>query len=545
MTVRRRVLHADRPREAGPSSHGTRWALAMILLALLGVSPDVAGQAGAASASPVGAGRADLIARTPLPPLPTVPKVLLPAPTEDELAALDAWLQRVTASDASTRQTAVKEILEHGPGLVPAIDRRLRELADGGDKNAMKRALLDTRQAARDDERKRMNAAGERGKVVTPDYLDLLTQHAQPTSEAWRRVTHLVAMSRSLVHIGSVEATRELVDVYVRFGEFMRVDTQLQLARLGDRSVAALIEAKRHEAPKVARWAVRQLDTLGKGIPSEAVQTADHQVLADVLRALGRARDPDAARIVISFANSERAQIRDAARQAVAMMGDVAGWQLRDSYENTVGKRPPRDWSWDRTARELFRELDVLRMDAVHRLLVEGKTAEDERRWDAMKAAYDKVLARTPMLEIRSEMAAGYVKFAIAVGDHRRVDAMDALRRAERISADETLRARASSLKLTLEAEGFLEGGVADQTLLHRAMELDPENERARGVLERLQRGEVDRAASVYRYLAAGAIALVALVALGFVAARRGRRSNPETPSPEGEPGTTGGAASE
>ena len=76
---------------------------------------------------------------------------------------------------------------------------------------------------------------------------------------------------------------------------------------------------------------------LGKGVPSEAVQTENQAVLADVLRAYGRTRNPDAVRIVVSFANSERAQVRDASRQSVALMGEIASWQLRDSYENVVG----------------------------------------------------------------------------------------------------------------------------------------------------------------------------------------------------------------
>ncbi len=59
-----------------------------------------------------------------------------------------------------------------------------------------------------------------------------------------------------------------------------------------------------------------QLDVIGKTVPGEAVQTADNQVLADVLRAYGRARDADAARVIVSFANSDRVQVRDAVGRA-------------------------------------------------------------------------------------------------------------------------------------------------------------------------------------------------------------------------------------
>ena len=70
---------------------------------------------------------------------------------------------------------------------------------------------------------------------------------------------------------------------------------------MGDFGVAALIEARRHKADKIARWAERQLDILNKAIPSEAIRTDHHEALADILRAYGRCRDPDAARIILSW----------------------------------------------------------------------------------------------------------------------------------------------------------------------------------------------------------------------------------------------------
>jgi hypothetical protein len=146
----------------------------------------------------------------------------------------------------------------------------------------------------------------------------MLLLAAEPNNRAWQDLVRVVAMSRMLCHAGGIQAARVLIGVYVRFGEFLRVDTQLQLEKMGGSAVAALIEARHHRAEKIAHWAERQLDGLGKAIPGEAVNTTDYQVLADVLRAYGRVRDPDAARIVISFANSERTQVREAARQAIA-----------------------------------------------------------------------------------------------------------------------------------------------------------------------------------------------------------------------------------
>lgn len=491
------------------------------------------------SASLVRAADAGRVASAlPLPPLPEVPKLERARPTETELAELDALLARFRSEDPAVRDTAVREILEVRPNLVSAIDHRMNSIADKADRDEMKRMLERIRKKGRSAERERMRGAGKKGKITTPDYLEMVVAHAEPKSKAWQDLVAVLAMSRMLVQIGSVDAVRELVDVYVRFGEFLRVDTQLQLEKLGDRAVAALIETRRHKAEKIGRWAERQLDMLGKAIASEAVQTEDHQVLADVLRAYGRVRDPDSARIVISFANSERAQVREAARQAVAMMGEVAAWQLRDTYETIVGKKPPRDWSWERTARELFGEFDRLRLAQVHRLFDDGLAAKKAGKLDEMRVAFDKVLARSPMFERRAEMASGYLEYARAQGDAANAAALDALRRAERIADDETTRKHVRSLTLTLEGEQLLASGVADQLLFRRAIELDPNNHRARDALARIERGELQKKSELSRYGAAGAIGLVALVAIAVVGLRRGRRrSTPQAePAPDAEP---------
>jgi hypothetical protein len=401
----------------------------------------------------------------------------------------------------------------------------------------MKALLEETRKKARDQVRREMREAGERGKVSTPDYLDMLVLHAEPKKKAWRDLIRIAAMSRMLAQMGSVEAARELIGIYVRFGEFLRVDTQLQLQKMDGKAVAALIEARRHRAEKIARWAERQLDTLGKAIPGEVVNTTDHQVLADVLRAYGRVRDPDAARIVISFANSERAQVREAARQSVALLGDVANWQLRDTYENIVGKKPARDWTWERTARELFGEFDRLRLAQVYDLFEAGSLAFEERHLDEAVQAFDKVLARSPAFEHRAEMIPTYLAFARERADADRASAIQALYRAERLALGLPAEKEARSLLLTLQGEQLLERGLADQTLFRRALELDPRNERAREALGRIERGETKASTNLNRYAAAAAIGGLGLLGLLVIFVRRRFRAGAApAPSPEAPP---------
>ncbi|HVJ21460.1 MAG TPA: hypothetical protein VM686_38880 [Polyangiaceae bacterium] len=470
-----------------------------------------------------------------LPELPKARPLELLPPKPEELEELDERLARVTDADAAVRDNAIREILETDARLVYAIRFRLNKLAEQEDRDAMKRALLAVRREARDDLREETDG---KGKVDTPDYLEMLSRYARPKDRNWVSVTRTVALSRMLERIGTVEGTRGLVELYARFGEFLRVDTQLALGRMGDKALAGLIEARRHPAEKIASWAGRQLDMLGKAIPSEAVQTDDHQVLADVLRAYGRIRDPDAARIIVSFAGTERSQVREAARQAIALMGETGNWQLRDAYENVVGKRPARDWTWERTARELFAELDRLRTAEVNELFEAGLKAQGEGDLERMRASYDQVLAKSPLYERRDEMIGGYWEYARRFASERRPAALDALRRAERLAEGTPHAPKIESLRLTIEAEERLQSGTADRTLARRALELDPANERAQRLSARFEQPDPGNEGPRARYLAAIVIALASLLGIGWVTFRRPalKSSPPEpgAPAPKG-----------
>jgi hypothetical protein len=480
-----------------------------------------------------------------LPELPTIPSIEVARPAPADLEDLDARLAKLCSSDEADREAARREALEVDAKLVPAIRFRLASIAENTNHDDLKELLLKIRKKGRDDARDEDSAGGKHGKVKTPDYLQMAGEHADPHSKLWCSLTQVLAESRMLTQIGTVEAVRGLIDVYVRYGEFLRVDTQLELEDLSDRAVPALIETRRHPAEKIAKWSARELDTLGKAIPSETVQTNDLQVLGDVLRAYGRVRDPDAARIVVSFANSERAQIREASRQAIAMFGEVGAWQLRDTYEDVVGKKPPRDWNWERAARELFAEFDRLRSAEVSKLYDAGVAAHEHGDLEAMRKAFDQVLTRSPDYPKQAELAAAYLEYAQKNAGKSAPDVLSALRRAERLGKGSDVEKTALSLRLTLEAEALASAGIADRTLLGRALEADPKNSRAQSELSRFQHGEI-KADDSSRYLAAGAIGFVALGGIAFVLLRREPPESSETPNaganvaggapPDGEP---------
>jgi hypothetical protein len=475
-----------------------------------------------------------------LPELPPVPSLELARPAPADLEELDTRLGKLCSNDQGERDAARREMLEVTAKSVAAIRFRLAQTADSSKHDELKELLLKIRKKGRDDGQGEQQTEGKRGKLRTPDYLQMASEHAEPHSKAWCNLVSVLAESRMLAQIGSVEAVRGLIDVYVRYGEFLRVDTQLQLEALGDRAVPALIEAQRHPAEKIAKWAGRELDALGKAIPSEAVQVTDLSVLSDVLRAYGRVRDPDAARIVVSFSNSERAQVREASRQAIAMLGEVGAWQLRDTYETVVGKKPARDWNWERTARELFGEFDGLRSREVSKLFEAGSAARDHGDFAAMRKAFDQVLTRNPDYPKKDELAAAYLAYAQKTSAQDASDALSALRRAERLGKGTPVENAATSLRLTLEAEALARSGISDRTLLGRALEADPQNARAASELAHLEHPEVT-ADPTSRYYAAGAIGVAALAAILVVLFRPSRA--PVTPrKPETDPGARDGA---
>jgi tetratricopeptide (TPR) repeat protein len=473
-----------------------------------------------------------------LPELPPVPSLELARPAPAELEELDTRLGKLCSNDLGERDAARREMLEVTAKSVAAIRFRLAQTADSSKHDELKELLLKIRKKGRDDGQGEQETEGKRRR--TPDYLQMASEHAEPHSKAWCNLVSVLAESRMLAQIGSVEAVRGLIDVYVRYGEFLRVDTQLQLEALGDRAVPALIEAQRHPAEKIAKWAGRELDALGKAIPSEAVQVTDLSVLSDVLRAYGRVRDPDAARIVVSFSNSERAQVREASRQAIAMLGEVGAWQLRDTYETVVGKKPARDWNWERTARELFGEFDGLRSREVSKLFEAGSAARDRGDFAAMRKAFDQVLTRSPDYPKKDELAAAYLAYAQKTSAQDAPDALSALRRAERLGKGTPVENAATSLRLTLEAEALARIGIADRTLLGRALEADPKNSRAASELARLEHPEVT-ADPTSRYYAAAAIGVAALAAILVVLFRPS--APPLAPrKPETDPGARGSA---
>jgi len=463
--------------------------------------------------------------------LPRLASTVLPAADAASVAELDRALTKIMSAKAEERERGISQIREAESALLGAEAKKLSELRKSANRELMGNVIAEARKQGRrkgksgrekDSDRAPKepsddpDAANESG-----DWLTFLVAEPKPAEGAYRDALTILALERAWVEMGTTAAVRELINVYVFFGDLFRIDVQHMLNRLGDRAVPALLEARKHDAEKVRRWAARQLDGLGKAIPGEAVQIVDPHVLADVLRAYGRTKETDALRVVVSFIANERIQVREAAREAVTSYGDAALWQLREAYETLTGQRAAPGSSWDKIATDVYHTYDQARLAEVMSLFDDGLAHYRAGRLEEMAERFDRVLARAPTLEQRADMAPGYAALArsLARNDPHRARLLG--RKAVRLDPDNPDNRKWQSFVLTLDAEERLTHGLADATTLQRALELDPTNRQAKADLARLEAGQGSRKITMFRYAAAALVALSAWFA-AYRMARRG-----------------------
>ena len=509
--------------------------------ALAGDPVSSASTAPSASAAPSSAPAASA-----LPELPRLPPISAPEPDPGALKELDRLLERLTSEDDRSRADARNALGEVTPAIVPAIHHRVQDLRSAIDRDEGPRALEAARKAGRKARKGDEPKEAKKGKEkkdkdkkdrihkedddADGDWLDFLLASPHPKDKTWGELVRLYGMIRMLAAAGTTPAVREMVQLYAHFGEMVRIDLQRQIAKLRDRAVPALIEARQHDAKSVQKWANKELDALGRAIPGEAVASNDPQILADVLRAYGRTRDVDAVRVILSFCNSDRVQLREAAREAVAAIGEPGVWQVRDQYLGLTGEKPPRTWAWDRLAREVFALHDRQRLAEIHTLMDEGVAAAGASKVTEAVGAFDKVLARAPLFERRKEMVPAYVERAQQLELAHRDDALAMMRKALRLDPKGE-RARTIAAEIAyLEGELSIEQGAPDKTAFERALSLAPGHEGARRALASLEDKAIERQSHLQRYAAAAGIGVAALLAMILLARRRLPAPAPPTP---------------
>jgi tetratricopeptide (TPR) repeat protein len=454
--------------------------------------------------------------------LPKLPSIALPPPAPGTVPELEAALGKLATGSVAEREKARVQLQEDGAELLPAMAKRLAELRKTANRDEIGKLIEEARKRgkkSRSASKKKKGSASDDGAKDDGDWLAFVLAGPHNADSVFKDTVSILAIERALTDLGTTPAVRELINVYFYFGDLFRIDVQHMVERLGDRAVPALIEGRKHDVEKVRRWCAKELDVIGKAIPGEAVQVGDSQTLADVLRAYGRTKEIDALRVVVSFTGNDRIQVRDAAREAVVSYGEAAVWMLREQYETFTGNRPPPGASWDRIAQDIFAAHDSARMAEVASTFDEGKELEKAGKLEEMASAFDKVLAHVPSFDRRDEMAPGYLQLAQKLD---RTDPQRALllaRKALRLAPEAPQHDAWASYIATLEGEELVTHGLSDTTPFKRALEKDPQNERAKAALQRLETQTAVRPPSRFRYLAAGAIGLTATLAsllIGF-----------------------------
>jgi hypothetical protein len=424
-------------------------------------------------------------------------------------AELERVLAQLDGTSVDARRAAAKAASELDADATEAIAQALVELrkVHGAGIQQVLRALRDQN--------------GGKGDVVE----QLLTQPKGDAASV-RAALVTVCLARSLVHVGTTPSLRVLVAMAGDGGGSLRAELTRLLVQLGERSVAALVEARKDPSGETRTWAANVLDTLGKRLPGDAVQTKDNQVLSDVLHAYGTVKDLDAVPVILSFVNSERAQVRAAAREALGAYGQDAIWKLREAYAALTGKPANEAWTAPELAKQLFEAYDKSRLQEVYAMLDDGLAKQKAGQLDDAVAAFDKILARQPMLDRRGEMVGAYVQYAQSIEDKDRPTATAYLRKALRLDESGPRAQQIQSELMYLEGEDLLARGISDAELFRRAVALDPGNTRASAELARLEATSEAKQSHAMRWIAAAAVFLLAVAGIILFGGRRTRAAH-------------------
>lgn len=446
----------------------------------------------------------------PAPAAATAPAAAATQPSHDDddgtssegsSAALESHLIRLRAESPEIRRAALEQLLQLDASDIPALRARL--LAPLGNSHLTVHAAMVSaiRQAT----------GGREGAEA--DLLEAL-MNASPRTPDTVIATERVVLARALGRIPSADAGRALLAFGMEHQHIFRLET-LRIARNSTREymVPALIEFRRPSDD--ARMFIRQIrEATRKVTPGECVQTHDNALLSEILRAFGATRQQDALNVVVSFVNSDRAQVRDAARWAVAQYGRDAINALRTAYENYAGEDPNPQWGWERVAREMYAAYDRRLAEEVAHAFDEGLAAAHAGNDVQMLDRFQFVLARHPLYDRRVEMVAPLMAYAQRLESTDAVHAESIYRLALRVAPEAPTARRAQSAIQYLEAERALQRGVADPELYRVAVRTDPSNHRAQAQLESIS--EVAVVKSRHRRKVLGALGLFALAMAGL-----------------------------
>jgi hypothetical protein len=431
-------------------------------------------------------------------------------PTEVEMRLPDEALDRMLAAlrDPSLdgRRTAATALCALGPEGVDPAGRRLAAMRRGSDEGA---ASLVHGQRERSS------------KETGTELLDWLL--AQPPAPPATRALEMDCLLRALAHAATTPALRQLVGAASDLAGAFRPEIGRLVRAGGERAIPALLESRRDPAPEVRSWGAAQLASIVKHPPGDALRVQDDRLLGDILRAYGKVSDMEALPEILPLANSDRVQVRAAAREAVLAYGQDAVWRLREAYAVLLGEQAPEGVPAADLAKNLFEAYDRYRLRDEYLEIDRGVALERAGKPADAVALFDDVLARAPLIDRRSEMVPAYVAAATSRETTDPAAARAGLRKALRLDESGPQAAHLRSELHRLEGEALVAQGIDDTAPFEEALAIDPANRAARDDLEHL-RPAPEHAVTPrnWRLIAAGA--LLALAIAGVIALGRRRR---------------------
>jgi tetratricopeptide (TPR) repeat protein len=444
-------------------------------------------------------------------------------------ARLQHLASALSSDDAQARAAAVNALLGLHAESLPGITERLSAL----------RAVRPPPERVLEIMTALRHAAGSRRADDNVDrQRGVLPLLAQDRSQAVRSVIEPLLLLRALERIGSFEALVKAADVLaLDAGGSWDHEARLLRERGGLKLLPALIALRSHAESRVRNWAQQGVRALGMEDPAVATTLEDPSLVAAVVRAYSEPLDFPAMPVVVRLVASDKLQVQNAARAAVARFGRNAIWQLRTLYEEVAGQRASADWDAARTSSELYAVLDRAATEEGDTLLAQGMAHFVAGRLEPMAESYDRLLALFPFYGERAKLAPGYAalgqdklardrKSGETAGKELSA-ARDAYQRALRLAPKAPDAPRWRAQLAFIDAELSLSRGVVDLKLYERALAHDPEHAAAAQAKDRLSGAAAARDRTRKKLAALGALALLGGVAVLLLKKPRAYKNPP------------------
>lgn len=351
----------------------------------------------------------------------------------------------------------------------------------------------------------------------------VLSVLASDHDKAAQKVIEPLLLLRSLEQIGTLQAQTLMASVLtVDPGDSWEHEARMLRERQGMSLLPGLLALRSHEDSRVRNWAQAGVRALGMDDPNAVTALGDTHRVAQAVLAYSDPMDFQAMPVVVRLVASDKLEVRQAARIAVARFGRNAIWQLRLLYEEVAGQRASTDWDATRTASELYAVLDRSAIEEADTLLAQGMQHLVAGRLDPMRLLYDRLLALFPMYTEATKLAPGYA----ALGERKLqadelVAARDAYQRALRLDPKAKEAERWRAQVAYVDAELSLSRGVLDLHLYETALHHDPDHKAAAEALDRLSGAQASRERTKKRMAAGLALGLLAA---GVVLSMRTRK---------------------